>query len=143
MDVGLEAHGRALRGRKRYVGDVVGVVAADEGEEGDDYVGGEDEADKHYGPCTEGHCSGQGMDRSPGVVLAVASRAAGTDPTHAAYSSSFTFSVTPRPYIERNSRPELSTMARTLRSSNTVAYWRRAISSNCGCRHAPFGVGCC
>lgn len=60
----------------------------------------------------------------------------------AAYPTSFTFSLMLWPYTERNSRPELRTIARTLRSSKVVAYWRRAISSNCGCRQEPLGVGC-
>ena len=42
--------------------------------------------------------------------------------THAAYSNSFTFSVTALPYTERKRIPALRTMARTLRSSNVVAY---------------------
>lgn len=63
-----------------------------------------------------------------------------SDFTHAAYSSSFTFSVMLFPYTETNKRPAFATMVRTLYSSKVVAYWRRAISSNLGCLHVPLGV---
>ena len=50
LDAGLQAHGYALGGCEGYVGDLVGVVAADEGEEGDDDVRSEYELHKDYSP---------------------------------------------------------------------------------------------
>lgn len=63
--IGLEAHRDALRRRERYVDDVIRVVAADQGQEGDDDVRREDEADGEYGPCTIGYSFYNGIDWGP------------------------------------------------------------------------------
>lgn len=76
MHVCFEAHRGALRGSKRYVGDIIGVVAADEWEKGNDDIGGEDDPDGEYGPCTEGHCFYDSVDGSTGDMLGPAGRAA-------------------------------------------------------------------
>lgn len=76
MHVCFEAHRGALRGSKRYVGDVIGVVTADEWEEGNDDIGCEDDSDGEYGPCTEGHRFYDCVDGGTGGMLGPAGRAA-------------------------------------------------------------------
>jgi hypothetical protein len=69
-DAGFQTHGYALGGRERYVGNLVGVVAADEGEEGDDDVRGEYELHEDYGPCAVWDGLDDGVYGCPGVLLA-------------------------------------------------------------------------
>jgi hypothetical protein len=70
-DVGSQAHRGALRGCEGDVGNVVGIVAADEGEKGDDHVGNEDEADQQDAPVAVG---GAGDERVNGGAAAVSMR---------------------------------------------------------------------
>lgn len=63
-----------MRGRERDVGDVVGVVAADEREEGDADVDDEDESDEYNSPIAAWDCLDDCVNGSPGehVSLSVA-----------------------------------------------------------------------
>ena len=60
----LEAHGGALGRGERDVGDVVGVVAADEGHEGVDHVEDKEQTYGQNAPLAVGDVVDEGVDES-------------------------------------------------------------------------------
>lgn len=79
-DAGLEPHGGALRGREGDVGDVVWVVAAEQGQEGDGNVDGEEQADGDDAPFAVRGVSYEGGDG--GAVSRVSVRVQGQGWVH-------------------------------------------------------------